>query len=283
MHLFNHHLSHYFSNVVHHIHLHHPILYHTSPLDAWPSELRDKPDRIVDKVESCCAHTMTPGHEGCPPVIDKEHYHTFLRVTLAPSKAHPEEIIFIERVLTRRDGATHSVIPVATDGMAVSSAGGGKVTFHDHACVILEGSPSALIHAHHLKADHDTHFLCCRERLLSLYELATLLRFVSAYGLHDVTASTETECEAYSRWFCRATMGALLVVTQGAFWHLTPPKGGMADPVEIVIKKSVDAWLASTFKTYPVRAVAAENLVRLYSLSHASQLTDVSCRRGSGL
>ena len=275
--LLNHTLSRYFSNVVHHGHLEPSIFYHTSSLDAWPSELVDKPDRFVDKVEACFAHTMTPGLDGCPPIVDKEHHHTFLRIILVPSEDHPEETIFVERVLSQQDGATHSVIPVAMDAATASS--GVRNTFHDHACIILEGSPSALIHAHHLKADRTTHVSDCRERRLSLFELATLLRFVSAHGLRAVSLGMDTECETYSRWFCRASMSALSVVMRGASRQLTPPKVGVATCIEQATQKSVDAWLNSTFKAYPAREVGAENLVSSFfpflSGSHNSHLRGI--------
>lgn len=266
MHLLKHPLPHYFSKVVHHRHLEPAILYRTSSLDAWPSELVDKHDRFVDRVEACVAHTMTPGHDGgCPPSVDKEHYHMFLRVTLAPSEGHPEETIFVERVLTQQGGgATHSVIPLATD-VASSTASDDGDALHDHACVILEGSPSALVHAHHLKADRTTHFSGCPDRQLSLFELATVLRFVSAHGLRAMSLGMDTACETYSRWFCRASMGALSVVMRGAFRQLTCPKGEAATQIEIATQRSVDAWLESTFETYPAQEVAAENLVRSFS------------------
>ena len=257
MHL--HGLPHYFSKAVHHRHPESAVLYHTSSLDVWPSELADKPDRFITKIESCSAHTMTAGHDGCPGVVNKEHHHTFLRVTLAPTKDHPEDTVFVERVLTEQGRATHSVIPVAAD---VLSLDGGD-TLHDHACMILEGSPSALIHGHHLKIDRTIHFSRCPDRQLSLYELATLLRFISAHGLRAVSIGLDTACETYSKWFSRATMSALApVIMRGSFRELTPPKHEAGVQVEISMQRSVDAWLSSTFKTYPIEAVAAENLVR---------------------
>lgn len=59
-------------------------------------------------------------------------------------------------------------------------------------------------------------------------------------------------------------MGALAVVMRGAFRQLTPPKGEGATRIEQATQKSVDAWLKSTFETYPARKVAAENLVSLF-------------------
>lgn len=277
-------LSQYFSKVVHHHHVENPILYHASSLDAWPNELVDRPDRFVDKVEACIAHTMTLGHDGCPPTVDKEHLHTFLRITLAPSEDHPEETIFVERVLTQQGGVTHSVIPIVADAIPLSADAAASPivgdTLHDHACIILEGSPSALIYAHHLKADRITHFSGCPDRRLSLLEFATLLRFVSAHGLRAVSLGMDTACETYSRWFCRASMGALAVVIRGAFRQLTPPKGEVATRIEQATQKSVDAWLRSTFKTYPAREVAAENLVsQSFPSIHVLRLTEY--RRGS--
>jgi hypothetical protein len=60
-------------------------------------------------------------------------------------------------------------------------------------------------------------------------------------------------------------MGALEVVIRGAFRQLTCPKGEVATRIEIATQTSVDAWLESTFKTYPAQEVAAENLVRSFS------------------
>lgn len=285
MHLLNHGVSHYFSKVVHHHHHDSPVLYHTSSLDAWPSELLDKPDRFVAKIESCSAHTMTPGHEGCPPVVDKEHNHTLLRVTVASSEDHPQETIFIERVLMERGRPTHSVIPVAADvaspfqspspspspststnalvDTATSSTAMEKMdALHDHACVILEGSPSALLHTHHIYVDRTVHFDRCVDRRLSLYELATVLRFISIHGLRAVSIGVDTACETYSRWFSRATLSALApLVMPGAFRQLTPRPGLEAAQIEIAMQTSVNAWLQSTFKEYPLEEVANASLV----------------------
>lgn len=52
------------------------------------------------------------------------------------------------------------------------------------------------------------------------------------------------------------------VIMRGSFRELTPPKHEAGVQVEISMQRSVDAWLSSTFKTYPIEAVAAENLVR---------------------
>ncbi|KAF8553463.1 hypothetical protein OG21DRAFT_1497669 [Imleria badia] len=260
-------VSHYFSKVVHHGHLEASIVYHSSALDVWPCELINKPDRFIDKIEACSAHTMTPGHDGCPPVVDKEHHHTFLRVTLAPSEGHPGETIFIERVLTEQDKATHSVIPVAPDADAATPNDATPYegdTFHDHACIILQGSPSTLIHDHHIKIDREIEFASCPDRQLSLYELATFLRFLSTRGLRAVSIGLDTACETYSKWFCRATMCALGegLIMRCASRHFYPPKGPEAAQIEIAMQRSVDAWLRSTFEEYPLEEVAAENLAR---------------------
>lgn len=249
------------------------MVYHSSALDVWPSELVNKPDKFVDKVEACSAHTTMAGRDGCPPVVDKEHHHTFLRVTLAASEGHPGETIFIERVLAEQGRATHSVIPVATDADASTATPSNDAalyegdTFHDHACIILQGSPSSLIHDHHIKIDREIEFSRCPDRQLSLYELATFLRFLSTRGLRAVSIGLDTACETYSKWFCRAAMCALApVIMRCASRHFYPPKGPEAAQIEIAMQRSVDAWLKSTFEEYPLEEVAAENLVRLFSL-----------------
>ena len=272
MHLLKHALPHYFSKVVHHRDLEPPILYHTSSLDVWPTELVDKSDRFVDRVEVCMAHTTTTGHDGCPPVVDKEHHHMFLRVTVAPSDDHPEETIFVERVLIQQGETPHSVIPVATDVTSPSTDEDEDKgdTLHDHACIILGTIPSSLAHVHHIKADREIHFSDCPDRHLSLFEFATLLRFISAHGLRAVSLGFDTACETYSRWFCRATFAALSAVMRGAFRHWECPKGEAATRIEITTFRSVEAWLRSTFKAYPAQEVADENLVRSFpSFVHA--------------
>ncbi|KAF8128154.1 hypothetical protein EV363DRAFT_1400648 [Boletus edulis] len=265
MHFLNHGLPHYFSKVVHHHHPEAHVLYHSSSLHVWPSELVDKADRFVEMIESCSAHTMTPGHDGCPPTVDKGHHHTFLRVTVAPSGDQPEEIIFVERVLKEGKSAPHSVIPIAADAESlpqeVTTSWDGD-TLYDQACVILEGSPSAVIHCDNVKVDRMVKFSGCPDRKLSLYELATVLQFISAHGLRAVSIGLDTACETYSKWFSRATLSMLSpVIMRSAFRRMTPDKGPAATEIEITLQRSVDAWLASTFKQYPLDDVASENHV----------------------